>query len=317
MEASQENQIPYLNFISNRIIFVGTIIIPSVGIISNVLNIAICLRQRLRSSLLGYYNVLISIFNTLVFIVMLLIYFPLVIGQTNLANLSDFSCATLSFALRVFIKMSIWINVGVTIDRFLCVSFPNKFKFRNNKKKLSLILFVVFVILLLLSMPNLFYKINQNDDSIVCSSTNSLIVLIRNLEISIFRAVVPAILHIILSAILIKNLIISKRNVAINQDEKRELKFTRIVIALNAFFCLTELPLSIVTIYFGILGFTPSYPLPENLSYSLALATIAYQTAIVLSGFTFNSLLFVNLIFNKIFQSELGKIFCQKNYDDN
>jgi len=137
------------------------------------------------------------------------------------------------------------------------------------------------------------------------------------MEISIFRAVVPAILHIVLSAILIKNLIASKRNVATNQEEKRERKFTRIVVALNVFFCITELPLSIVTIYFGILGYTPSYPLPENLTYSLGLATIAYQTAIVLSGFTFNSLLFANLIFNKIFQREFGRIFCHKNYEDN
>jgi hypothetical protein len=164
-----QNQIPYLNLISSRIIFIGSIAIASVGIVSNILNIAICLRQRLRSSLLGYYNVLISIFNILVLIIMLLIYFPIIIGRTNLANLSDISCATLTFALRVFIQMSIWINVGVTVDRFLCVSFPNKFMFRNDRKKLSCIMFVVFIALLLLNIPNLFYRINKNDDSIVCT----------------------------------------------------------------------------------------------------------------------------------------------------
>ena len=137
------------------------------------------------------------------------------------------------------------------------------------------------------------------------------------MEISIFRAVLPAILHIALSAILIKNLLTSKRNVTQNQEEKRERKFTRIVVALNVFFCITELPLSIMTIYFGILGFTPAYPIPENSSYSLALATVVYHAVVVLSGLTFNSLLFANLIFNKIFQRELGRIFCHKNFEVN
>jgi len=243
-------------------------------------------------------------------------YFPITLGFESLVTLSDISCATLSFALRVFIQMSIWINVGVTVDRFLCVSFPSNFKFRNDRKKLSCIIFVVFIVLLLLNSPNLFYRINQSGDSSqVCSSTNNLIVLVRNLEIGIFRSVLPAILHIVLSAILIRDLFETRRIVQTNQDDRRERKFTRIVIALNVFFCLTELPCSILTIYFGIIGFTPTNPIPENLTYSLALMTIVYQAAIVFSGFTFNSLLFVNLILNRIFQREVGKIFCLSNSD--
>jgi hypothetical protein len=314
--AATQNHIPYLNSISNKIIFLGSTIIAIVGIVSNTLNIVICLRKELRSSLLSYYNILISIFNILTFVATLCFYFPITLGFESLVTLSDISCATLSFALRVVIQMSIWINVGVTIDRFLCVSFPSKFKFNTDRKKLSWIFFGVFIVLLLLNIPNLFFKINQNGGSLVCSSTNSLIVLIRNLEIGLFRAVLPAILHIVLSAILIRDLFKTRRSVQTNQDDKRERRFTRIVIALNVFFCLTELPSSILTIYIGIIGFTPTNPIPEKLSYSLALTTIVYQAAIVLSGFTFNSLLFVNLMFNRIFQRELGKILCFSKSDD-
>jgi hypothetical protein len=175
--------------------------------------------------------------------------------------------------------MSIWIIVGVTLDIFLCVSFPSKLNIFTDRKKLFWVYLGVFIVLLLLNIPNLFFKLIQKDDSIVCSSTNSLVVFIRNMEISIFRALVPAILHIVLSAILIKDLLKSKRNVITNHNEKRECKFTLIVVASNVFFCLTELPLSIITILLGILGFTPAYPKPKNLTYSLALTSVVYHAA--------------------------------------
>jgi len=317
MTTLDHENISHLNSISNRIIFYGTTLITTFSIVSNLLNIAICLRKELRTSLLGYYNILMSTFNILAFVVTLFFDFPQTIGLKNLANSSNISCATLSFALRVVIQMSIWINVGVTIYRYLCVSFPSKYKFITDRKKLSWIFFGVFVVLLLLNIPNLFFKINQNDDFIVCSSTNSLLLLIRNLEISIFRAVVPAILHIVLSAILIKDLFKTRRSVQANQDDRRERRFTRIVIALNVLFCLTELPLSVSTIYFGIKGHTLVYPLPQNTAYSLGVAMICYQITIIISGFNFNSLLVVNLMFNKIYQKELRKIFCEKPINEN
>jgi hypothetical protein len=317
MTTFDHENISHLNSISNRIIFYGTALITTFSIVSNLLNIAICLRKELRTSLLGYYNILMSTFNILAFVVTLFFDFPQTIGLKNVANSSNISCATLSFALRVVIQMSIWINVGVTIDRYLCVSFPSEFKFRNDRKKLSWIFFGVFVVLLLLNIPNLFFKINQNADSLVCSSTNSLIILIRNMEISIFRAVLPAFLHIVLSAILIKDLFKTRRSVQANQDDRRERRFTRIVIALNVLFCLTEIPLSIMTIYLGIIGDNLLYPLPQNTAYSLGVAMICYQITVLISGFNFNSLLVVNLMFNKIFQKELRKIFCEKPFDEN
>jgi hypothetical protein len=299
------NQISYLNFLVEKIIFFGTTIVSAFGIVSNFLNILICLRKNLRNGILGYYNFLISIFNILAFVTISFFYFPVTIGLKSVANLSDSSCAILTYSTRVFIQMSIWINVGVTIDRFLSVTFPNRFQFINDRKKLSFIVLIVFKVLLLLNVPNLFYKINQD----VCTST-SLVVFIRNLEIALFRAILPSILHIVFSAILIYKLYISGNRVQSNMNDQRDRRYTRIVIALNVFFCLTEFPFSSLTLYFGIIGQTPSYPISEGASVSIGIANFIYYVTLAFSGFTFNSLFIVNLMFNRKFQKELKKIFC-------
>ena len=152
----------------------------------------------------------------------LFFYFPLTIGLNSYVNVSDFSCSSLTFASRVFTQMSIWINVGITFDRFFCVTFPNRFRFINNKKKLSWITLIVFLVLLLLNVPNLFYKINQN----VCTST-SLVVFIRNLEIALFRTILPAVLHIVLSAVLINKLLKWRSGVHSNMSDERDRRFTQ------------------------------------------------------------------------------------------
>jgi len=161
-------------------------------------------------------------------------------------------------------------------------------------------------VLLALNIPNLFYKINQN----VCTST-SLIVFVRNLEVTLFRTILPAILHIVLSSVCVNKYVKSRNRVQSNMDDERDRRFTRIVIVLNVFFCLTELPFSCLTLYFGIIGQTPTYPIGEHTTYSLALANVVYYITLTFSGFTFNSLLVVNLLFNRIFQKELKKIFCR------
>ena len=305
-------QISYLNFIAEKTIFYGTTIVSGFGIVRNLVNILIYLRKELRTGVLSYYNFLISISNILAYVTVLFFYFPLTIGLNSYVNISDFSCSSLTFASRVFTQMSIWINVGITFDRFFCVTFPDRFRFINNKKKLSWITLIVFLVLLILNVPNIFYKINQN----VCTST-SLVVFIRNLEIALFRTILPAVLHIVLSAVLINKLFKWRSGVHSNMSDERDRRFTRIVIALNVFFCLTELPLSCLTLYFGAIGQTPSFPISEKASYSMAIANVVYYVALVFSGFTFNSLLIVNLIFNRLFQKELKKMFCLSYREEN
>ena len=111
------SQISYLNFLVEKTIFFGTKIVSAFGIVSNFLNILICLRKELRNGILGYYNFLMSIFNILTFVTILFFYFPITIGLKSVANLSDISCAILTYSTRVLIQMSIWINVGVNPPR--------------------------------------------------------------------------------------------------------------------------------------------------------------------------------------------------------
>ena len=301
-------QIAYLNFLIEKMVFYSVIIMPTIGIFTNILNIAICMRKKLRTSLLGYYNFLISTFNILLFIDSSIVYLPPAVYQKDLSNSMDFLCWSLSFISRVLPQMAIWINVFLMIDRFLSVSFPGRFRFKNDRKKLSWIMFSLFIALVILNISNVFYKITiQTNEIKVCSAIN-LIILIRNMEIALFGVILPTLFHIIFSIILILKLYQTRRNLNLNMTVKRDRRFTLIVLALNVLFCLTELPYSIVTLYLGIKGIVPSYPMSQSLSYSQALMNFIFYVTFVFSGFNFNSLLLVNLMFNKIFQKEIRKI---------
>ena len=297
-----EEKIAHINYFIENTRFYASILMPTTGLFTNILNIIICLRKTLRTNLVGYYNFTISTWNILLFITFLIVYLPPIVYKQDLTLKSNTLCWSLSYVSRIMPQMAIWSNVLLTIDRFMSVSFPGRCGFRNNRKILSFILLGMFVLILILNTPNIFYKILiENNGTRVCSSTKE-IVLIRNIVIALFGIVLPAVTHIILSLILIVKLFSSRRNATIrNQSEKRDRRFSLIVLALNVLFCLTQLPYSLITIYVGVKSIVPTQFLSSTSeSYSQAVVSLVFYVTFILAGFNFNSLLVVNLMLRKI-----------------
>ena len=130
----------------------------------------------------------------------------------------------------------------------------------------------LFGILLVINIPNLLLtlsslslyllssltlydpKSNQTQVNVLCTATSSIIVL-RNVAVIIFRIVLPLLLQMILSIRLIHKLFKTRKAVALvnlNRNMKKEQRFARIIVWLNVCFIITETPLMIATIYFGI-----------------------------------------------------------------
>ena len=91
--------------------------------------------------MIGFYNILISFFNILTLIFGVLIVFPITINQPDLLTMSNMHCAAITYFSRVFVQMSCWLHVLLSLDRYLCVAFNEKFQFLlTDKKKLSFII---------------------------------------------------------------------------------------------------------------------------------------------------------------------------------
>ena len=134
-------------------------------------------------------------------------------------------------------------------------------------------------------------------------------ILARNMITIVFRIVLPLILQIILSFLLVYKLFKKRLVSDINRSMKKELKFARTIVWLNFFYVITETPLMVTTLYFGIIGLKNEYPI-SNLSTSITLAifTLVYYVTSVLGSYMFGFLVFVNFSTNRLFKKEMRLI---------
>jgi hypothetical protein len=320
--SQSENFVAKMNHILTHFFFYSCSILISILVLGNILNILICLRKSLIKEMIGFYNIIISVFNVFTLVLGSLIVFPIALNYDDLLVTSNFACITIMYCSRVSVLMSSWLHVFLSLDRYLCVAYNERFKFLlNDKKKLSFILMGLFGVVLVISMPNLFFRItsvtsydpktNQTQVNVLCTAASSIIVL-RNAAVIVFRIVLPLILQIVISILLIHKLFKSRKAVAaanMSRNMKKEHRFARIIVWLNVCFIITKTPFMLTTLYFGILGVKTEYPINETASNSLALYTLIFYVTSVLGSYMFGSLFFINLFTNRIFKKEIRLFF--------
>jgi len=302
------------NFLT-QFIFYSSVVIVTILLLGNILNIAVCMRKRIRKEMMCFYNIVICTWNIVTLSIGLLFYFPPSIKAQDLLLVSDFSCATLNYTLRVSVQMSAWLHVFLSLDRYLCVALNKKLAFIfNDRQKLSFIILGLFVFICVINVPNLFFRLSITDFApyVQCEST-PLTIQIRNMIISIFRIILPLVIQLLFSILLIYNLFKVRRSVMINQTMKKEYRFARVILWLNLMFFITETPIFIMTLYFSITGEIPKYPLDDKTSQTVAIVSLTYFLTVFFALYLFGSIFFVNLFTNKIFKREILKIFNCRN----
>ena len=298
-----------LNSISKRIVYYSCLTIVNIGFATNCLNIFICINKSIQKSTMGFYNILISTFNILGFICGYLLFYPVASGKTDLLVESYFGCILISYFTRVFIQMTSWLNVMLSCDRAVCIAFPYRFKFINNKTILACIVLVLFIIILAVNVPNLLFKVyinstystiaNDTINTTICSSTN-IVVFIRDTIIVNMRVVIPMILQFILSIILIVSILKLRKNANMTRSLRKDYQFAFTILMLNITFLITETPLMLSIINF--------YLIDKNNATSMAMANLFYYCGQIFSTYMLGSIFFVNILFNRIFKKELKKI---------
>ena len=312
MSANQSDLIKYiasLNYAQNQVTLYACLIIGNIGFASNSLNILVCMRKKFRKETMGFYNPLISVFNILSLAMGYLSLYPVSIGNQNLELVSYYGCVLISYFGRVFVQMSSWLNVMVSLDRMISIKYLNTVNFIKQRKTLACIVGVLFTVICVINSPNLAFSVirsQTNNQTLVCSCTNSVVVIIRDLIAQVMRTILPSLLDFVLNMILIHRLVQARYNINIKRSMKREYKFSFTIVMLNMTFFLTHTPLLISIIYLNVLNYgQSSASVPTK---TLVMAYFLYIVAAVLASCMYGSVFFVNLLFNPNFRREFHKM---------
>ena len=208
---------------SNTLTFYCVIIIGSFGIIVNLMNIKVSRCKEMQRTTMGFFNVRLSIFNALSIAFVGFIWgFPQSIGYQVIVLTSDSACKIIPYLTRIMSQMSSWLLVMASFDRMLMLlSYKSKNNVRDpqeikDTKKHSLRIKVLFLLICLVNIPNLFFSHNTQIifDTItnktlpkvtLCTSTPT-VILLRDIVTRFSYGLLPFILQIAISAILIYRL---------------------------------------------------------------------------------------------------------------
>ena len=308
---NQQNLLIYrstLLHIQNQIIFYTCITNVPIGIVSNLLNVAVCMRKKIRKEAMGFYSPLMSLFNILSLTTGTLQIFPATMGQKDLLLSSDYHCMLLMYFCRVSIHMSSWLNIMLSLDRTISITYPHRFTWHKDRAMLVKIVIGLLLVISVLNVPNLIFSvvvvkmpISQNLTLLtrMCSCKYLYVAVISDFVSQLIRTALPIVIEFALNIVLIYKLVKSRSNLSFQRSLYRDYKFSFTIVMLNLMFFITQTPLLISLIYLNSLNYYAAF-----YSADLFLAYFLNVLATLFASSMFVSLFFVNLAFNKRFTNE-------------
>ena len=301
--------IAYLTRLKQQYCFYLFIIIANLVIFLNLLNMLMFIvrGKKFSKNTMRFYNLLISTSNILALIASYIYFFPNSKNAQKILLISNLSCVLLAYVLRVFFQLSSWLNVMTTLDRLICLTYPNRFEWIKDPRKLTVAALGLFLGLVLINLPNAWFKLETqttnaaNETSLLCTA-NANIVGLRDLIGVSMRFAVPLVFEVLLNVVLIYKLTEQKHKLRIrSRDMTREYRFAFSILILNALYIVTETPNFVMTIYVSASGYNQA---SEPTTRVQALASLIYYFTLVLILFRCDCLFLVNLLVNKVFRRE-------------
>ena len=297
--------------------FYGSIIICSIGFVTNLLNFHVCLRKNIRTTIAGFLNVFMSVLNILASIVFFLTFFPQSIGK-DLISTYLYACILLPYSYRALLQINQWVNVIVSFDRTNMISYTVRAPQVVNKRKYSLIVLGLTVVILGVNSFNLFYSLqiehthNNQTSAIITCSTSSFFDWIRDIVTFIFLNVLPLAFQLAINVKLVLK-ILNLRNVVTTLSLRKEYRFAFVVSVYTLMLILID-GMYIFGVIIENLYDQNSRGFIEDLNDldQIWLGRLAYSFSILLFWFLMCDLLFfINLFTNKKFRNEFRKIYLQ------
>ena len=303
----QEDQ-SFIKDISSKFVYFNDIIIFPIGIILNALTLLVFARKKLCNTSMGFYNQLIAMTN----------FSLMILGFINHHNtgfnlISDFTCISFAYSYRVILETSSWLNTFISIDRLIWVLYTNKSAFVKLKKCLHSATSVLFLALLLVNVPNLFFKLsstqtieylivngsceNRTGVRIECTASSELVYW-RDKIYFLSRNILPYFLSIGISSCLLFKLTMTKQKFCYAKALRAEYHFAKSAACLNLFFVVCLFPNVVVMSYMQLFGIEETVKGDTILDFVLL---VSKYVAFYFNVFSF----FVNYKFNSLFKREL------------
>lgn len=299
----------YLSRLANNISYYFLIVSSAIGIPTNMVSIFIFWRLSRNKTNMGYFGMWQTTVDAILLLTFLLVIRNQVIFPRSFASFSDSLCKFLTFYRRFMLHISSLMPVLATFDRvvFVLYGYGQRFKFMKSKLKMTACILVIFVIITIADIPNLFYYVKNNSctadsDSIIASDIISIIL----------RTYLPFALMIIMNTIMIRK-IISNRGSTLRQTSLtgKEYQFTLAVIAYDVYFFLINFPSSLYYIFYDANLYRDAF---VNNTLFRAQYNMVSAAAINLSYCSQTFSFFMFLAFNKLFRQELAKLVIPRRF---
>ncbi|CAF0716554.1 unnamed protein product [Brachionus calyciflorus] len=280
------------------LLFYASITLIPIGFVLNLLSLVIFSRKKFRSLRIGIIYRAITIADLVAILFCFLIYFSPTINN-DLQIASDISCKLLNLFMRTCAQSSSWINLLLTIDRFLLIKYSSKkFKLFHNETLLPLIIVGIFIFIAMANSSVLWFNVIErqsfNQTTKICMGSQTAL-FFRDLMAILFRTVLPFILIFILNTILIKAFVEQKQKVSAQKTMRKEMIFAFSIIIMNSFYFVNLIPIGVSLIFYNIY---------QNDPVKFSIVTFYSFLAMYITALNNCFPFIINLIFNKIFYRE-------------
>jgi hypothetical protein len=318
----EQAYINHLNWLSNEINYWIQIITVPLGILFNLTSLYIFSRPNLNQTNMGFFYLNITAWNTIALLFSFFLIDSKVVFGYDLSLMNDISCASVWFLRRFVRFVSPWLEVLITVDRYIFICHTNKFQFLKSKLYLSIIILTICVCLLLQSVPNLYYKIyitneiknltNKTSLNVIreCKTTKE-IALITDLIPLFVKVLIPMIVMVVLSVLLIRKVKEKKfknnYKKSSNSNNSKELQFALTIIGMNAIFISINLPLSFMNSFRSVYNNLLSKQI--NSIIATTVINFLYSLSFQIANLYYSFMIFSYLIFNKLYLNEFLNLF--------
>nr|QVK45694.1 G protein-coupled receptor [Proales similis] len=184
------------------------------------------------------------------------------------SELSPATCPISSFLIRCGVHFSSWTTLFITFDRYLLVRIKRNRSIMNKKLFVTVFILLMFTIIALVDIDNLFFKLEQPSVSSNSTQTNSTfprepvchapqdwLGTFADIKSAILRTYIPLLLMITMDLMILRYMRGKRRELfKASHSSKPERHFTGVVIAINCVFFTFNFPLSVMFVVRNVIN---------------------------------------------------------------
>lgn len=297
------------------------VLIP-IGFASNMITVFIYQQKPFKKSSIRFYYSICAVTDTLALIIGSIKFFLMATNLIEILTYTSIGCKFFITSIYILSEYSAWILVITSIDRLISILNYSSFFFLKTKKFRYFISCILFLIIFFINFPSLiylqitivqlninnctkeiFYTCELDSESYYTNETRDIIDLFM-------YALLPFLFMIVSNGLISYKIIKSKKkfkpNVSLAKPKKRkkEYQLAVTIIGMNFLFLILNLPICVIQIIRNFFEKEMNYS--QNVKFN-----IAYTIANIFSYINFSSSLYVNLLFNQIFNRRF-KLFLNR-----